>query len=155
MDTISANCTRYSSCSEVSPGDSYTDVINCTIQVDDTGCYLQSSIDSYQQQLFNYEIRIAVNNVTLQYHQDNNGTQDLSESILCRETYINLKEISGEKCIEDKVPNGLGLIFDNNVCCEDITMNVSLNQMQVNISFSNYTLVVSTDVVLFNCSCKS
>ena len=85
MNIISANCTRYSSCSDDSPTDSYneSDVINCTAPVDDTGCYLQSSIGSYQQVFHNFEIRIAINNVTVHYRY-NNGIQE----VLLAEKYI-------------------------------------------------------------------
>ena len=149
----SANCTRYNSCNaETSNIKSDVDIINCNIPISDTDCYQQSSIiGSYKQQSLNVEIRTFMDYVTLFYHQENNGIQNLDESEFCSD----LKTVlSDEACINyDKT---LDSTFGGDIiCCENITMNVSFSEMQVHISFNNSYLIISTDTALFNCIRKS
>ena len=148
----SANCTRYSSCNaEISNTKSGVDIINCNIPISDTDCYQQSSIsDSYKQQSLNIEIRIFMGYVTLFYHQENNGIQNLTESEFCSDLKTVLSDEECMNYLESILSNDKNLIYP-----ENITVNVSFSEMQVYISFNNSYLIISTDTALFNCIRKS
>ena len=90
--------------------------------------------------------------VTLFYHQENNGIQNLTEREFCSDLK---KVLSDEECMNYNKTLIESILGNDKIYCENVTVNVSFSEMQVHISFNNSYLIISTDTTLFNCICKS